>query len=148
MPDHLAFSSLPADPCGTLRDNSTTSTEVAARDQGPEICGGRPAMEGAVIELRVRNHPGVMSHITGLFARRAFNLEAILCAPNPDDSGASSRMLLLVAEQPRLRQVELQLAKLHDVLSVRHRRDIARDFFTQLVAALPAGEVTAPAVVR
>ena len=35
----------------------------------------------SVLELHVRNHPGVMSHITGLFARRAFNLEAIVCLP-------------------------------------------------------------------
>ena len=27
----------------------------------------------AVLRLRVRNHPGVMSHVCGLFARRAFN---------------------------------------------------------------------------
>ena len=32
-----------------------------------------------LIELHVRNHPGVMSHITNLFARRGFNLEGILC---------------------------------------------------------------------
>ena len=50
----------------------------------------------SVLELHVRNHPGVMSHITGLFARRAFNLEAIVCLPV--DGGSTSRMLLLVAE--------------------------------------------------
>lgn len=37
-----------------------------------------------LIELLVRNHPGVMSHITGLFARRAFNLEGILCSQTGD----------------------------------------------------------------
>ena len=26
-----------------------------------------------ILELAVRNHPGVMSHVCGLFARRAFN---------------------------------------------------------------------------
>jgi acetolactate synthase-1/3 small subunit len=34
-----------------------------------------------VLELGVANHPGVMSHICGLFARRAFNVEGILCMP-------------------------------------------------------------------
>ncbi|EMK3758521.1 ACT domain-containing protein, partial [Providencia rettgeri] len=33
------------------------------------------------LELIVRNHPGVMSHICGLFARRAFNVDGILCMP-------------------------------------------------------------------
>ncbi len=84
----------------------------------------------AVIELRVRNHPGVMSHITGLFARRAFNLEAILCVPESDR--ATSVMLLLVARGPKLEQIERQLEKLHDVLELRHRPDLGSALFTQL----------------
>ncbi|MGL5352690.1 MAG: ACT domain-containing protein, partial [Clostridium sp.] len=47
-----------------------------------------------VIELLVRNHPGVMSHITGLFARRAYNLEGILCGEVGD--GSTSKIYLLV----------------------------------------------------
>jgi acetolactate synthase-1/3 small subunit len=84
----------------------------------------------AVLELRVRNHPGTMSHVTGLFARRGFNLEAIVCAPIAD--GAASRMLLLVSDEPRLEQVERQLAKLYDVLLVRHRPELSREFFSRL----------------
>jgi acetolactate synthase-1/3 small subunit len=86
----------------------------------------------AVLELRVRNHPGTMSHITGLFARRGFNLEAIICVPVGD--GATSCMLLLVADEPRLEQVERQLAKLYDVLSVRHRTDLTPESFYRLTA--------------
>jgi len=83
-----------------------------------------------ILELRVRNHPGVMSHITGLFARRAFNLEAILCVPVGD--GAESRMLLLVANTPRLEQIRLQLGRLHDVLDVRDRPDLPQGYFVRL----------------
>ncbi len=83
-----------------------------------------------VLELRVRNHPGAMSHITGLFARRAFNLEAIVCVPI--GSGGESRMLLLVSDEPRLQQVERQLAKLYDVLSIRHRPDLGAEYFARL----------------
>ncbi len=79
--------------------------------------------QDAIIELLVRNHPGTMSHITGLFARRAFNLHAIACAPDPQDSKLS-RMLLLVTNEPRLHQVEAQLRKLYDVLELRHRPDL------------------------
>ena len=75
-----------------------------------------------------------MSHITGLFARRAFNLEAIVCAPIGD--GGTSAMLLLVADEPRLEQVERQLEKLHDVLSVRHRSDLGSEFFGRCVGAV------------
>ncbi len=83
-----------------------------------------------VLELRVRNHPGAMSHITGLFARRAFNLEAIVCVPEADH--ATSRMLLLVADDPKLEQMQRQLEKLHDVLEVRHRADIGVGYFSAL----------------
>ncbi len=89
-----------------------------------------PCGNTAVLELLVRNHPGAMSHITGLFARRAFNLEAIVCAPTGDRS--TSRILLLVADEPRLEQVERQLEKLHDVLSVRVRPDLGPDFFSRV----------------
>ena len=80
-----------------------------------------------VLELRVRNHPGAMSHITGLFARRAFNLEAILCVPEP--GCATSRMRLLVADDPKLEQVVRQLEKLYDVLEVRHRPELGAACF-------------------
>jgi acetolactate synthase-1/3 small subunit len=80
-----------------------------------------------ILELRVRNHPGVMSHITGLFARRAFNLDSILCTPVGD--GTESRLLLQVADTPRLAQVERQLEKLHDVHSVRLRPDLTPRVF-------------------
>lgn len=69
-----------------------------------------------VLELTVRNHPGVMSHVCGLFARRAFNVEGILCMPV--DGGKESRMWLLVAEDERLEQVVRQVRKLEDVLAV------------------------------
>lgn len=94
-------------------------------------------MHTTLLELEVRNHPGTMSHITGLFARRAFNLEAILCVPL--GTGATSRILLLVADEPRLEQVEKQLAKLHDVLSVRQRGDLSPDLFRLLDAGWQSG---------
>jgi len=94
--------------------------------------GDAPRARSAVIELTVRNHAGAMSHITGMFARRAFNLEAIACAPAAD--GATSRMLLLVGTDARLEQVERQLTKLYDVLHVRHRDDIEPEYFARIAA--------------
>jgi acetolactate synthase-1/3 small subunit len=78
-------------------------------------------MYDTIIELSVRNHPGVMSHITGLFSRRAFNLEGIVCAPAGD--GSRSRMVLLVNQNHRLDQMIKQLEKLYDVLSVSVQED-------------------------
>ena len=76
--------------------------------------GRRPR---AVLELTVRNHPGVLLHVCGLFARRVFNVEGILCMPVGDR--ARSRIWLLVAEDERLEQVMRQLGKLEDVVEVR-----------------------------
>jgi acetolactate synthase I/III small subunit len=73
-----------------------------------------------VLELTVQNHPGVMSHICSLFARRAFNVEAILCLPVGD--GSQSRIWLLVDDDDRLEQLVKQIRKLEDVVEVgRHK---------------------------
>ncbi|HCL56363.1 MAG TPA: acetolactate synthase small subunit [Spirochaetia bacterium] len=78
-------------------------------------------MKTAIIELTVRNHPGVMSHITGLFSRRAYNLEGIFV--NRLKNTEKSRMLLAVEENEKISQIIKQLEKLHDVLEVSLRHD-------------------------
>lgn len=76
----------------------------------------------AVLELQVNNHAGVMSHVVGLFSRRAFNVEGIICLPI--DSGEQSRIWLLVADDARLPQMIKQAEKLEDVISLsRHSAD-------------------------
>jgi acetolactate synthase-1/3 small subunit len=91
------------------------------------------ASSRAVLEIDVNNHPGVMSHVVGLFSRRAFNVEGILCMPVGD--GRQSRIWLLVNEDQHLSQMVRQLEKLEDVLAVRrHGADHAvferlEDFF-------------------
>ena len=84
-----------------------------------------------VLELEVNNHPGVMSHICNLFARRAFNMEGILCMPMSNSNSAKSRIWLLVFEDQRLEQMVLQLEKLVDVLSVR-RHSADHEVFERL----------------
>jgi acetolactate synthase-1/3 small subunit len=84
------------------------------------------APSGAVLRLVVQNHPGVMSHVCGLFARRAFNLEAILCLPSGD--GRRSVILLVANEDQRLEQVIRQLAKLEDVVEVRRAPEAGHAF--------------------
>jgi acetolactate synthase I/III small subunit len=84
-----------------------------------------------LIRLKVNNHPGVMSQITGLFSRRAYNLEGILCAPIGD--GSESLMFLLVAESERIEQVLSQLRKLYDVLELSVRRDFDCGLFKKFL---------------
>ncbi len=83
----------------------------------------------ATLELTVNNHPGVMTHVVGLFSRRAFNVEGILCMPVRD--GARSRMWLLVNDDARLDNMIRQLEKLEDVLDVQ-RHPGAHDAFGEV----------------
>jgi len=79
-------------------------------------------MQHVVLELTVSNHPGVMSHVCGLFSRRAYNVEGIACMPVAD--GTQSRIWLLVEDQRRLEQMITQVGKLEDVRQVaRHSGD-------------------------
>lgn len=80
------------------------------------------------LELVVRNHPGVMTHICGLFARRAFNVDGILCLPLPGKD--HSHIWLLVKSDDRLSQMVSQVEKLEDVQDVKYNEDIS--IFEQL----------------
>jgi len=84
-----------------------------------------------VIDLLVRNHAGVMSQITGLFSRRNFNLEGIVCGPV--GNGSESRMILTVADDSKLEQIVLQLEKLYDVLEVKQ---VGNSPFTEVFGQL------------
>ncbi|MEQ0235292.1 acetolactate synthase small subunit [Klebsiella sp. CN_Kp109] len=72
--------------------------------------------ENVILQLTVRNHPGVMTHVCGLFARRAFNVEGILCLPIQVSN--QSRIWLLVNDDQRLGQMISQIEKLEDVEKV------------------------------
>ena len=76
-------------------------------------------MSNLLIELTVNNHAGVMSHVVGLFARRGFNIESIVC--DRLGVGEQSRIVLAVAEDGQLPQLVKQLEKLYDVIEVRMR---------------------------
>ena len=84
---------------------------------------------GSVLELDVNNHPGVMSHIVGLFSRRAYNIEGILCMPV--GNGQTSRIWLKTNEGVRQQQMIKQLVKLEDVRAVR-RHGASHEVFEKL----------------
>lgn len=90
----------------------------------------------AVLELSVNNHPGVMSHVVGLFSRRAYNVEGILCLPV--GNGKTSRIWLLVNEDQRLSQMIKQVEKLEDVIGVR-RHGTDHSVFVRLEEFFQAG---------
>ena len=94
----------------------------------------------SVLELTVNNHPGVMSHVCGLFARRGYNLEGILVMPIHSQHDEQSRMWLLVNEEDKLDQVMRQTEKLVDVLSIT-RQPVAGSVFTHMEDYFGADDV-------
>ena len=87
------------------------------------------ALARTVLELDVNNHAGVMSHVVGMFSRRAYNVEGILCMPV--GNGDTSRIWLMVNEDARLEQMVKQIEKLEDVLAVR-RHGAEHEVFERL----------------
>ena len=71
-----------------------------------------------ILSILVENKPGVLTRITGLFARRGFNIETL--AVGPTDDPTTSRITLTVdgAAHP-IDQVTKQLHKLVNVLKIR-----------------------------
>ena len=91
------------------------------------------ALPRTVLELDVNNHAGVMSHVVGMFSRRAYNVEGILCMPvgGENANGEISRIWLTVNEDERLDQMVKQLEKLEDVRTVR-RHGAEHEVFERL----------------
>ncbi|NIF21475.1 ACT domain-containing protein [Candidatus Pantoea multigeneris] len=90
------------------------------------------------LRLQVHNHPGTMSHICGLFSRRAFNLEGIVCVPAEDNR--TSTILLQVRESGDLEQIIRQLSKLEDVIRVETCNKLQSVFNTLTHASLDTAE--------
>ena len=87
------------------------------------------AVARTILEVDVNNHAGVMSHVVGMFSRRAYNVEGILCMPV--GTGEMSRIWLTVNEDARLEQMVKQIEKLEDVRVVR-RHGAEHEVFEQL----------------
>lgn len=70
-----------------------------------------------MISIMVRNHPGVLSHVAGLFARRGYNIESI--AAGVTEKPEVTRICIVVSgDEVILEQVTKQLRKLVDVIKV------------------------------
>ncbi len=69
------------------------------------------------ITALVENHPGVLARVTGLFARRGYNIESL--AVSVTDKPDVSRMTIVLAGDLRvLEQITKQLHKLVEVIKV------------------------------
>jgi acetolactate synthase-1/3 small subunit len=71
-----------------------------------------------VLSILVENKPGVLTRITGLFARRGFNIDTLAVGPTDDDRFSRITLTLDGAVHP-IDQVTKQLHKLINVLKIR-----------------------------
>jgi acetolactate synthase I/III small subunit len=71
-----------------------------------------------ILSLLVRNHPGVLSHVAGLFTRRAYNIESLSAGETANPN--ITRITIVVGEDEEvIEQVSKQIRKLIDVIKVQ-----------------------------
>src|SRR5947209_5533034 len=91
--------------------------EVLSLDE-LEAAGGIRTGRKHVLSIMVENKPGVLTRITGLFARRGFNINTLAVGPTEDESVSRITLTLDGAVHP-IDQVTKQLHKLVNVLKIR-----------------------------
>jgi len=92
-----------------------------------------------IISTLVENKPGVLAHVAGMFAARAFNIDSLAVGRTEDP--ALSRMTIVVIGDDRVvEQVRKQLAKVVPVVKVVDFTDqpmVARDLMLISISAPP-----------
>jgi acetolactate synthase-1/3 small subunit len=92
-----------------------------------------------IISALVENKPGVLAHVAGMFAARAFNIDSLVVGRTEDPE--LSRMTIVVVGDDRVvEQVRKQLAKVVPVVKVQDfagQPVVARDLMLIAVSAPP-----------
>ena|ERR1700754_3860586 len=83
-----------------------------------EAAGGLMTGRKHILSILVENKPGVLTRVTGLFARRAFNIDTLAVGPTDDPTVSRITLTLDGAVHP-IDQVTKQLHKLINVLKIR-----------------------------
>ena len=92
-----------------------------------------------IISALVENKPGVLAHVAGMFAARAFNIDSLVVGRTEDPE--LSRMTIVVVGDDRVvEQVRKQLAKIVPVVKVQDFAGqplVARDLMLIAISAPP-----------
>jgi acetolactate synthase-1/3 small subunit len=83
-----------------------------------EAAGGMRSGRKHTLSILVENKPAVLTRITGLFARRGFNIDTLTVGPTDDERLSRITLTLDGALHP-IDQVTKQLHKLINVLKIR-----------------------------
>lgn len=70
-----------------------------------------------IIAIRLQNEAGALTRVAGLFSSRGYNIESLSVAPT-DDPSVSRITLVTTGADPVIAQINSQLLKLVDVVSV------------------------------
>jgi len=75
-------------------------------------------MKRYLLAVLVDNKPGVLTHVSGLISRRAFNIESISAGYTEEADVTRIHIVVSVESDNELRQVVHQLSKLIDVIKI------------------------------
>ena len=75
-------------------------------------------MEKYLLAVLVDNKPGVLTHVSGLISRRAFNIESISAGYTEEPDVTRINIVVSVESENELEQVINQLGKLIDVIKI------------------------------
>jgi acetolactate synthase-1/3 small subunit len=92
-----------------------------------------------IISALVENKPGVLAHVAGMFAARAFNIDS-LAVGRTEDPKLSRMTIVVVGDDKVLEQVRKQLAKIVPVVKVQDfagQPVVARDLMLIAISAPP-----------
>jgi acetolactate synthase-1/3 small subunit len=92
-----------------------------------------------ILSVLVQNRPGVLARVSGLFARRGFNIFSLAVAP-AEDEGFSRLTIVVDVESAPLEQIVKQLFKLIEVVKISEldpRHSVERELFLATVRATP-----------
>jgi acetolactate synthase-1/3 small subunit len=112
-------------------------TKEVLRLEDLEAAGNIHTGRKHVLSVLVENKPGVLTRISGLFARRGFNIDTLAVGPTEDESVSRMTIVLDGAAHP-IDQVTKQLHKLINVIKIRDlepRDTIAREMALFKVSA-------------
>src|SRR5213082_3107696 len=91
--------------------------DILSLDELDAVAGLRTGRKH-ILSILVENKPGVLTRITGLFARRGFNIDTLAVGPTDDDTVSRITLTLDGAVHP-IDQVTKQLHKLVNVIKIR-----------------------------
>jgi acetolactate synthase-1/3 small subunit len=93
-----------------------------------------------IISALVENKPGVLAHVAGMFAARAFNIDSLVVG-RTEDPKLSRMTIVVVGDDKVVEQVRKQLAKIVPVVKVQDfvgQPTVVRDLMLITVSVPPA----------